>query len=153
MKGEYGQSIYPLEGAQLAPEEEKIKSQHELKVFMEGATIGSPKLLALNDMTQWLKADINVKNAERAFKSEPNVDQHKVNLIVAEQEERRIGGEMSHREVSIEGYHEERSEIRAKAARLRNAYSMTGLEDEYADTCLLKDLSDLRKNAIERNKQ
>jgi hypothetical protein len=105
-------------------EEERARLEDELERFAtaKDATMGSPKLLAINYLYRTSLADIEIGKAERALDSEPNNERKKIQLAVALDSKVRLEDERLIEEVKPSNYNTELTQLTGIIDGLRSIY-------------------------------
>ena len=148
-----GQHLNPHEGARLTPVEKQRNAIHALEVFAVDATVGSPKLIAIDDLSHLVGAQMDIDHATKSFKSNPENEENKIDLIVAKLDERKIQREMHHRDASLPGYDKVSSELIKKYNALTDAYHTGGSEHGRVDIQASNALGYIRDFALQKAQQ
>jgi hypothetical protein len=144
---------------QESPEEAQKRLLIELKTYAADATIGSPKLLAIND--RWKHgfkrreiASLNIQLARVARREESQDKREALSalsryLTVKELISEQIERDIDEREVSLPGYYEASERLTNITRALHRTYTSIG-DGKDADFHVTTNLFELRQNGIQR---
>ena len=139
-------------------EERLARLQRDLREFGKDAMLGSPKLLAINDLLMVRCLDIDIYNAEQGLAFNPKNKRNEIDLTVALTRRGLIVDKMDEKKVSIPDYDSELTRLIVITNELQSAYDKTiiigsGPKSLVVQQEIVANLDNLRSNGINRPTQ
>ncbi len=135
---------------------ESVRERFRSKLieFADDATIGSTKLIAINDWAHFLDAESRLLALKELLSHQPTTERRQINpqMSMEEFEARQISREINHRSVALLGYDAELQKLSSITLDYRKTLKeRTQRSYSQASSFVTKDLFNIRDIIVERD--